>query len=207
MTSNVSFSSLFNPERISRKNAEKLSNPEYNIEGLRNDAERPKDFPVFPNDSIGRSQVIIKQNQSDPHKLELTKDDRDFIFLLSSSTYGFHDNSNDFWVNTRERVNGRYNGSTMGDGKILDGKTRHDFAKGLVNNETQAFQIAGSDKLGGNKLITVVKNSETGKTTMYTCDSKECYQTVIDKPVNLEKIASAITDNLTSILGVTIWKE
>ena len=95
----------------------------------------------------------------------------------------------------------------MGDGKLTDDMSRNDFANSLINDETQAFQIMGEDKLGGMKLATVVKNSETGVVTMYTCDSKECYPMVIPGSVDLKKVASALTDNLTAIQGITVWEE
>ena len=94
----------------------------------------------------------------------------------------------------------------MGDGKLKDNMSRHDFVNSLINGETQAFQIAGKDTLGGNKLVTVVNNRETGKLTMYTCDSKECYPMVLDDNVDMKKLASSITSNLACIQGATVWE-
>lgn len=201
MVSNVSFSPMLNPQRISGG----ISNPEHNIEGVKNDAERPKDFPAYPNDLIGRSQV--KTSQILPHKLELSNEDKDFLSKLSSDMYGFYGNTNDFWVHSKKPAQGCIPNMIMGDGELTNNMTRHDFVKGLVNNETQAFEIAGNDELGGNKLVTVVKNSETNTVTMYTCDSKQCYPKIFDGNVDIEKLASAITDDLIAIQGATVWKK
>ena len=201
MVSNISFSSILNPERIHRS----AFDPEYDIECLKNDAERSKDFPVFPDECIGRSQVRISTNS--PHKLELTKEDKDILSKLSSSVYGFHGNSDDFWVHYTKPGKGRFPNVAMGDGRLTDGMTRHDFVNELVNKETQAFQIAGNDMLGGRKLITVVKNNDSNTMTMYTCDSKQCYPMVIDGNIDIQKVACAITDQLTTIQGATIWQE
>ena len=204
MTS-ISFGSMFNPGRVS---ANKPSNPERNLEGLAHgDSERPKDFPDFPSDSLGRSQVKTGEKHPMPHKLELTNEDKEVLSKLTSNMYGFHDNSNNFWVHTKKPTQGKIPNLTMGDGKIADGMTRNEFVGELINNKTQAFQVAGNDKLGGNKLITVVKNNETNTTTMYTCDSKQCYPMVLDGDVDMQKLMSTITDSLISIQGVTVWKE
>lgn len=205
MTLNTSFGSMFNPERISRRNFENLSNPEHNIENLKNDAERPKDFPAFPNESIGRSQVA-KTNYKLPHKLELSQEDKEFLSKLTSVKYGFHGNSNDFWFHSYKPTPDNIPNLSMGDGKLENNKTREDFVKELVDNETQAYQIAGIDKLGGNKLITVVQNNKTNTTTMYTCDSKQCYPLVFDGNIENKKLAESIVDMLNTVQGVTIWK-
>lgn len=205
MNTNVSFGSMFNPERISRKSIESLSDPEYNIEGLRRDVEQSKYFPAFPSESLGRSQVQ-KTNVKNPHKLELSNEDEKFLSKLSSTEYGFHGSSNDFWFHSRKPNSGSIPNLIMGDGALQKDETRHDFIKKLVNSDTQAFQIAGIDKLGGNKLITVVRNSETGTLTMYTCDSKQCYPMVLDNNVDIANLAEAIADNLDKICGSTIWK-
>ncbi len=204
----ISFGSMFNPERVlGRYGKLGLNNPEYNIEGLKNDAERPKDFPVYPNESIGRSQ--IKTNNSkhpQPKELELSDNDKDFVSKLSSDMYGFHPNGDRFWVHSIEPVQGGVMNICMGDGKIINGASRHEFAKNRIKDDTQAFQIAGKDIYGGNKLITVVNNNETGITTMYTCDSKECYPLAVEcKDIKL--LASAIIDNLSAVQGVTVWKK
>lgn len=203
MTS-ISFGSMFNPERVS---ANKAFNPEHNLEGFAyGDSERQKDFPAFPSEQIGRSQVKTGAKKPMPHKLELTNEDKEVLSKLTSSMYGFHGNSNDFWVHTKKPTQGQIPNLTMGDGTLKD-KTRHEFANELVNGETQAFQIAGNDDLGGHKLITVVKNNETNTTTMYTCDSKQCYPVTLDNNIDMEKLASVITDNLVEIQGITVWKE
>ena len=204
MTS-ISFGSMFNPERVS---INKGFNPERNIEGFAHgDAESPKDFVDDPKDAIGRSQVKTGAKKPLPHKLELTNEDKEALSKLTSSMYGFHGNSNDFWVHTKKPAQGQIPNLTMGDGKIAEGATRQDFVNKLVDSNTQAFQIAGNDELGGNKLITVVKNNKTNTTTMYTCDSKQCYPVTLEGDIDMEKLVSAITDNLISILGVTVWKE
>ena len=200
----ISFGSMFNPERV---NSKKAFNPEHNLEGFAyGDSESPKDFPVFPNEQIGRNQVKTYTKRPMPHKLELTNEDKEFLSKLTSSMYGFHDNSNNFWVHTKKPTQGQIPNLIMGDGKLID-ESRLEFANSLVDNKTQAFQIAGNDKLGGNKLITVVKNNETNITTMYTCDSKQCAPMTIDSDVDMEKLVSAITDNLVEIQGITVWKE
>ena len=204
----ISFGSMFNPERVSGRYAELgLNNPEYNIEGLKNDAERPKDFPVFQNESIGRSQVKTNNLKNlNPKKLELSDEDKVFISKLNSKMYGFHSNSNDFWVRSIKPVQAGVPNIILGDGKIVNGSSRQEFVKNLINDDTQAFQIAGQDIYGGNKLITVVNNNETGITTMYTCDSKECYPVAIDcKDIKLLK--SAIIDNLSAVQGATVWSK
>ena len=204
MTS-ISFGSMFNPERVSKN---KAFNPEHNLEGFAyGDEERPKDFPALPSDSIGRSQIKTGAKRPMPHKLELTNEDKEVLSKLTSSMYGFHGNSNDFWVHTKKPMQGQIPNLTMGDGKLTTGTTRHDFVNNLINSNIQAFQIAGNDNLGGNKLITVVKNNETNTTTMYTCDSKQCYPVTLDNNIDMEKLASAITGNLVEIQGVTVWKE
>ena len=204
MTS-ISFGSMFNPERVS---ASKAFNPEHNLEGFAyGDAERPKDFPAFPNDQIGRSQVKTGVKRPMPHKLELTNEDKEALSKLTSSMYGFHGNSNDFWVHTKKPMQGQIPNLTMGDGKLQEGTTRHEFVENLIDDKTKAFQIAGTDQYGGNKLITFVKNDEAGTITLYTCDSKECYPVVLEGEGNIPAFASAITDNLVSIQGVTTWKE
>lgn len=204
MTS-ISFGSMFNPERIS---VNKAFNPEHNIEGFSSgDAERPKDFPNYPSDSIGRSQVKISPKHPNPHKLELSDKDKEALSKLTSNMYGFHGESNEFWVHTKKPIQGYLPNVAMGDGKLSADMTRQDFAKQLINEKTVAFQIAGKDELDGNKLITVVKNNETGLTTMYTCDSKQCYPMTVDPNIDLEKLASVITDKLVSIQGVTTWKQ
>lgn len=205
MTLNTSFGSMFNPERISRRNFENLSNPEHDIERLKNDAERPKDFPAFPNESIGRSQV--KTNSKFPHKLELSQEDKEFLSKLTSVRYGFHGGSNAFWYHSYEPTSDNIPNLTMGDGKLENNKTREDFVKELVDDESQAYQIAGSDKFGGYKLITVVQNSETNTATMYTCDSKQCYPIVFDGNIENKKLAESIVDMLNTIQGVTLWKK
>ena len=63
MIPNVTFGSMHGFEGIGRK----ALNPEHNLEQLKNDAERPKDFPAYPNETIGRSQV--KTRAGLPHKL------------------------------------------------------------------------------------------------------------------------------------------
>ena len=201
MIPNVTFGSMHGFEGIGRK----ALNPEHNLEQLKNDAERPKDFPAYPNETIGRSQV--KTRAGLPHKLELSGEDKEFLSELSSSMYGFHPMSNDFWVHSKKPAKGRTPNIIMGDGRLTPDMTRHDFVKTLVNDDTQAFQIAGRDKLGGHKLITVVKNTDTDTTTMYTCDSKQCYPLVIDGDVDIQKIASSITSNLDSIQGATICEK
>lgn len=201
MVSNVSFGSMFNPERINGG----VFNPEHDVECLKNDAEKPKDFPAFPNESVGRSQVKVAAKL--PHKLELSSEDKNFLSKLSTNTYGFNENSNEFWVHSRKATQGRIPNLVMGDGKLVGNQTRHNFVKELVNNETQAFQIAGNDKLGGMKLVTVVKNTNSDTVTLYTCDSKQCCPMVLDGDIDIQKLASAITDNLDTIQGVTIWKE
>lgn len=206
MASNISFGSMFNLERVSRNYLENLSNPEHNIEGLKNDAERPKDFPALPSNSIGRSQVI-KTDSELPHKLELSAEDKKLLSGLCSSMYGFHDNSNEFWVYKRKPMQGKIPNLVMGDGRLQDNMSRNDFAKELVHDGTQAFQIAGNDKYGGNKLITVVKNSKSNTMTMYTCDSKQCYPMTLDGDVDIKKLATSIADNLIRIQGVTVWTE
>ena len=198
MISSVSFGSMFNPERIS------AFNPEHDIEELKNDVERPKDFPAFPNETIGRSQV--KTSQKLPHKLELSNEDKNFLSKLNSDMYGFHGTGNEFWVHSNKPTKGNMPNMIMGDGKLID-KSRHDFIKELIDDKTQGFQIAGNDKLGGKKLITVVKNNETGTSTMYTCDSKQCYPRNLDSDVDIKKLASAITDNLVVVHGATVWKQ
>jgi len=198
MISSVSFGSMFNPERI------RGFNPEHDIEGLKKEVERPKDFYNLPNESIGRSQVII--NQKFPHKLELSNSDKTFLSELNSDVYGFHGNSDRFWVHSKKATKGNIANISMGDGKLTD-KSRHEFIKDLINEKTQAFQIAGSDRLSGNKLITVVKNSETNTSTMYTCDSRQCYSINLDNNFDIEKLVSAITDHLTEIQGATVWKQ
>ena len=201
MISSISFGSMFNPEKISGNG---IFNPEHDIEELKNDVERPKDFPAFPDESIGRSQ--IKTSRKLPHKLELSGEDKDFLSKLSTDMYGFHGTGNKFWVHSKKPGKANVPNMIMGDGKLKD-KSRHDFIKELINDETQAFQIAGNDKFGGNKLITVVKNNETNTLTMYTCDSKQCYPMNLDSDVDIKKLASAITDNLVVVHGATVWKQ
>lgn len=204
MTS-ISFGSMFNPEKVSKN---KAFNPEHNLEGLAcGDSERPKDFPALPNGHLGRSQIKTGAKRPMPHKLELTNEDKGVLSKLTSSMYGFHGDSNDFWVHTKKPMQGQIPNLTMGDGKLISGTTRHDFVNNLINSNIQAFQIAGNDDLGGNKLITVIKNNETNTTTMYTCDSKQCYPVALDNNIDMEKLASAITDNLVEIQGITVWKE
>lgn len=204
MTS-VLFSSIFNPERV-RKN--KDFNPERNLEGFAcGDSERPKDFPTFPDEQVGRSQVKTGAKQPMPHKLELTKKDKKALSKLTSSMYGFHGDSNDFWVHTRKPTQGQIPNLTMGDGRITDDITRHEFVEKLIDDKTKAFQIAGVDRLGGNKLITFVKNDEADTITLYTCDSKECYPVALEGEGNVSAFASAISGNLVEIQGVTVWKE
>lgn len=204
----ISFGSLFNPERVPRKfEIPDLDNPEHDIEQLKNDAERPKDFPAFPNELIGRSQLTkTAPKRPYPVKVELTDEDKDFLSKLSSKQYGFHPNSNKFWFHGRKPAQGGAPNMIMGDGMLPKNTSRHDFIKGLVDDKAEAFQIAGKDKLGGNKLITVVKNNKTGEMTMYTCDSKTCYPVVVDGG-NTKALANAITNNLTEIQGATVWKE
>ncbi len=201
MISGVSFDSMFNPERIGGNN---IFNPEHDIEELKNDAERPKDFPAFPNEQIGRSQV--KSSRKLPHKLELSDEDKNFLSKLNSDTYGFYGTNNKFWVHSKKPGKANIPNMIMGDGKLKD-ESRHDFIKDLINDEVQAFQIAGNDECGGNKLITVVKNNETDTFTMYTCDSKQCYPMNLDSNVDVKELASAITDNLLIVQGATVWKK
>lgn len=204
MTS-ITFGSMFNPERIS---ANKALNPEYNLEGFAyGDSERPKDFPALPNEQLGRSQIKTGAKHPMPHKLELTNEDKEVLSKLTSSMYGFHGDSNDFWVHTKKPTQGQIPNLTMGDGKLTPGTTRNDFVNNLINSNTQAFQIAGNDELGDNILITVVKNNKTNTTTGYTCDSEQCYPMKLNGDIDMEKLASTITNSLLSIQGVTIWKE
>lgn len=138
-------------------------------------------------------------------KLEFSATDKAFLTKLSSTMYGFHKDSNRFWFHSRKPGDSRK--MIMGDGKLEDNVSRSDFVKNLVDSETQAIQIAGNDLSGEQKLITVVKNSKSNTTTIYTCDSKECSQTT-DNPTNsLENITSAITDDLKSVIGATVWKK
>ena len=200
MVLGVSFGSIYNPVINNGKN---VINPESNSERLKNNVKRQNSFPVFPNELIGRSQVNISQKI--PHELELSDNDKSFLSELSSDMYGFHGDTDSFWVHSKKQTKDNTIQVTMGDGQLA-GKSCQDFVKDIVNSDTQAFQIAGSDKYGGNKLVTVVRNAKTNTTTMYTCDSKQCYPMLIHNDVDMKNIASAITDNLTSILGATVWK-
>lgn len=177
---------------------------EQNNEGLKNKATSQKDCINIPNELIGRSQVI-KINPKFPHELELSDKDNDFISELSSDMYGFIDSSNEFWVHSTKPTKDGTPKVIMGDGAIPNGSSRYDFVKELINDKTPAFQIAGNDIYDGNKLITVVKNSETGKMTMYTCDSKQCYPKIIDDDISIKKLTSAILENLIAVQGVTVW--
>ncbi len=205
MTS-VSFGSMFNPEYNIKSLAHGDSGDIGDIGDIGDprDCGSPKDFPSLPDEPIGRSQVKIAPKRPMPHKLKLSIEDMKALSKLTSKTYGFHNDSNDFWVHTKKPTQGKFPNLTMGDGKLID-KSRHEFVNELVSENSQAFQVAGKDSIGGNKLITVVKNQETGKTTMYTCTSKECYPVEMDSDVDLEKLAAAITDNLSEIQGATIW--
>lgn len=92
----------------------------------------------------------------------------------------------------------------MGDGVLLENVTRKDFIKTLVNNDSKAFQIAGTDKFSKNKIITVVQNSETNTTTMYTCDLEQCYKITLKNNIDKTKLTETIVSKLDTVYGATI---
>lgn len=198
MISNVSFGSMFNLKAVSEK-----FDSEQNIENIGKNIEGTKISCDFPDETIGRSQV--RRNLKIPHKLKLSNEDANFLTKLNSSSYGFHGKSNAYWVHSRKANSKQF---IMGDGRISLGLTRHDFINGLVDEEIQAFQIAGYDaKDGENVLTTLVKNPETNKITMYICDSKGCSSVVLPSNIDFERAVAVITHKLSMIIGATAWKK
>lgn len=183
---------------LARKTAEQ------NIEKLKNNKESPKDFPTLSNEQTEKNQDV-KTNAKNFHKLELSNEDKNFLSKLTSKVYGFHGDSNKYWVHTKKQTDGNTPKLIMGDGVLRENVTRKDFIKALVNSNSKAFQIAGTDKDSRHKIITVVQNSETNTTTMYTLDSEQCYKIALENNIDKTKLTETIVDKLGTIHGATIW--
>ena len=187
--SNISFGSMFNPERIERKDIEKkLNNPEYNIEHLR----------------YGRSQAG-KMNELKP--VMLSEEDLSLLKSLSSHKYGFSPDGREFWVHSKnKKEDGTYT-FTMADGKLKEGMNKKEFVKGLIGDDVQGLNVAGKTLDGEPVSIAFVYDKENEGTTIYSSkypDGEACLEYL-----GKDGFREAIFDNLKelkTIYGATVWK-
>lgn len=195
MISNVSFGSMFNIEKARKS----IENPENDIEGLKNEVEQAKHFPAFPQESLGRSQVKT------PVSVALNDEDKKLLSSLSSKKYSFNDDGS-FWVHSKTKTADGNFKVAMGDGKIADGKTRQDIVKGLVGDDVQALNIAGT-KDRQNVMSTFIYDKTNGGITVYSSDLKEGQACL--EFFGFDGFKAAINnfaDNLDTIQGATVWK-
>lgn len=224
MSSGISFGSMFNPEKVSRRHVEgALINPEnnlerlnahqagralsdeefieQNLEGLRNREEPSRQFPVSPQDALGRSQIKT------PNSINLSDEDAALLKTLSFEKYGFFNDNGNFWVQSKkQKENGSF-GFTLGDGILTQEMTKQDFVKNLVNNNVQAFNISGINKDGDKLNKTFILDKDTNNVTIYSSeypDGEACLELF-----GFDDFKSAIDDtidNLDTIYGATVWK-
>ena len=195
----ISFGSVFNTGgSIYPKNMGLSSNN--SKPNIKQPVEKYKSFSDLWNKIPNEKRV--KMNGSAVKPLELSCEDEKFISRLNMSKYGFHKDSDRFWFHTTLKKAGALNQNMTGDGKIKEGLSRHDFINNLIDNKTRAFQIAGTDKYGENKLITV-----------YTCDSKGCRPEVTESNISAQNskstmhdFASKLLGDIEEVQGASVWK-
>ena len=202
----VSFGSMFNPERIGKKDLEKkLSNPEYNIEHLRYGRELSEPLPMYPSEALGRSQVG-KINQ--PKPVMLSDEDISLLSSLSSHKYGFSPDGKEFWVHSRQKQEDGTCSFVMGDGRLKEGVSKKDFIKGLIGDDVQGLNVAGKTLDGEPVSIAFVYDKETKGTTIYSSkypDGEACLE-YMGKDGFREAVLDSLK-NLKNVYGATVWKQ
>ena len=177
IVSNVSFGSMFNPERIERKDIEKkLNNPEYNIEHLRYGRELSEPLPMYPSEALGRSQAG-KMNELKP--VMLSEEDLSLLKSLSSHKYGFSPDGREFWVHSKNKKEDGTYSFTMADGKLKEGVNKKEFVKGLIGDDVQGLNVAGKTLDGEPVSIAFVYDKENEGTTIYSSkypDGEACLE-------------------------------
>ena len=202
---NVSFGSIFNPERIGRKDLEnKLNNPEYNIEHLRCGRELSEPLPMYPNEASGRNQAG-QTSQLKP--VMLSDDDLSLLGSLSSHKYGFSPDGREFWVHSKNKKEDGTYSFTMADGKLKEGMNKKEFVKGLIGDDVQGLNVAGKTLDGEPVSIAFVYDKENEGTTIYSSkypDGEACLEYL-----GKDGFRETIFDNLKelkTIYGATVWK-
>lgn len=252
--SNVSFGSMFNPEKVSRRHvegklinpednlerlnahqagramsdsefsasenflkygrAEKdieehicvgcLNNPEYNLENLKAGREISRALPLYPTETLGRSQIREVGNLE---PIKMSDEDLSLLRSLSSDKYGFSPNGREFWVHSKnKKEDGTYT-FTMADGKLKEGTNKKEFIKGLIGDDVQGLNVAGKTLDGEPVSIAFVYDKENEGTTIYSSkypDGEACLEYL-----GKDGFREAILDNLKelkTIYGATVWK-
>lgn len=203
--SNISFGSMFNPERIRGKSIEKeLNNPELNLEHLQKGRELSRLLPSFPDDSAGRCQVRKGDSLT---SINMSDEDLALLRSLSSNKYGFSPDGESFWVHSKKvKEDGTYT-FTMSDGKLEEGADKKEFIEKLIGDDAKGLNVVGKDKNGNPVALAFVYNEDTKGTTIYSSEYKEgeaCLE-YMGKDGFREAIADGLK-NLKSIKGATVWK-